>query len=81
MTRTVYVSDRILPDVKDTLVDELNSISINTICLVYGLTYELDDMYNINLYSLEEVTIYDDIDRWIPVAEWDEDEQRWKKVI
>lgn len=73
MKRTVYASEKAR---NIDYAEELNAQSLETVCKRYNLNYELDDMYNINIYLNDETP--EDITEWYPMAE--ETEDRWSNV-
>lgn len=55
MGRKVFVSSNIIDDVLNmNIADELNAHSLNTVCNRRDWAYDLDDIYNINIYSKKE---------------------------
>ena len=63
MKRTVYASDKVA---HINFKEELNAQSIETVCKRHGLKYDLDDMYNIDIYAEDEDPA--EIEEWSPVA-------------
>lgn len=54
MTRKVYASEKVA---HINFKEELKTQSVDIICERYGLKCELDDMYNLNFYTEDEMPV------------------------